>query len=68
MIIGGYTLHLYCDAFIAGPPRDPIHGWGDFPHEYCGETRSECIANARCDGWLISKKRQLCPKCSGKRK
>lgn len=68
MIVGCYTLDLYCDSYDGGPPfRDSVvHKYQEFPHQYTGETRFECIKQARKDGWLISKKHQLCSKCSRK--
>lgn len=64
MIVGAYSLDLYCDN------EKYKHPFGYMPHQYVGETYAECVREARRDGWLISNDRQkcLCPKCSGKRK
>jgi hypothetical protein len=34
-------------------PRDEVHGWNEFPHQYSGETFGECAAVARKRGWII---------------
>lgn len=73
MIVGGYTVHLYCDSDIEQPygtkghsgPQEGGHGTftGSLPDEYSAETRAQCIKQARAKGWLIGKDRQLCPTC-----
>jgi len=68
MIVGCFTLDVYCDNLK--PEYDPndIHKWGEFPHVYAGETRGACIKQARNDGWiLVGREKHLCPKCSGKK-
>ena len=64
MIIGGYTLDLYCDK--AKIMHDPIHTFDEFPHQFTGHTHSQCVKQARDKGWLLGRKMDLCPKCSGK--
>ena len=66
MKVGCYTLDLYCDNYQAPPPRDGIHEWGEFPHQYSGPNKQRCERDARRDGWQLSKE-DLCPKCSGKK-
>lgn len=61
MIIGCYSVDLYCDA------ENPAHEYGEFPHQFTGLNEPVCIRQARAKGWKITTKRQLCPKCSGKR-
>ena len=77
MIVGCYSIDLYCDNYdeIHWKGRDDHgHEWREFPHTYTGKTRGECIAQARKHGWLVNDRleddggRQLCPKCSGKRR
>lgn len=69
MIVGGYTLHLYCDSGREQPLGTVGHERaGDacllsYPDEYNGETRAECVRLARARGWRITKGRQLCPRC-----
>lgn len=60
----GYTLDLYCDH------SSPRHGWGEFPHQYTGETFGECARRARRVGWIIRTEARTatCPKCSEKRR
>ena len=76
MMAACYTLDLYCDnenlvevGVRWGMPKfeDANHAYDEGGRwQYTGETFAECARQARRDGWLISKKRQLCPKCSGK--
>ena len=71
MIVGCYSLHLYCDNMtptggqfydIAGHRHD------EFPHEFTNETRQGCFAQARARGWILNYRtdKSLCPKCSKK--
>ncbi len=62
MLVGCYTLDLYCDNFKAIE-----HKFGDFPQQYTDEFGSACRRLAREDGWLIKSDKQLCPKCSNKK-
>ena len=64
MMAAGYSLDLYCDS-DAKHTYEENKKWS--PAQYFGETFAGCARQARRDGWLISKKRQLCPKCSGKK-
>lgn len=59
MIVGCYTLHLYCDTKLAAHRNVP------FPGEYCGETASECRQLARKVGWKLdlAKGTATCPNC-----
>lgn len=69
MIVGCYSIHLYCDnAENLHGTGDDEHDFHEFPHEFTGETRGECMKEARRRGWLInlSADKALCPKCSGK--
>lgn len=61
MKAGAYSLDLYCDA------KNPAHKHGEFPHQFVDELGSVCRAAARKAGWLISEKRDLCPKCNPRR-
>jgi hypothetical protein len=45
-----------------------IHEYDEFPHQFTGHTEGQCFKEARAKGWLIGKERQLCPKCSGKKR
>jgi len=60
VIVGSYTLDLYCDR------EDCVHAhstdWN--PREYIGEYGSKCRAQARRDGWLLSRAGAVCPDCS----
>lgn len=72
MIVGCYTLDLYCenaDPSAAGYRTQCPHRWGHFPTVFTGETEGECLRAARRSGWFITRERYAyCPTCSGKRK
>ena len=61
MNAGCYDLALYCDG--PGP-----HEYDEFPKHYTDELGSVCRRRARKAGWIIGKERDLCPKCSGKKR
>lgn len=72
MIVGCYTVHLYCDAkraekctskIAADPAR--IHEQPE-PAEFCAETGYECRTKARRAGWKLEGKigRATCPACA----
>lgn len=43
------------------------HAWGEFPHQYTGESGSECRSRARRAGWTIGRNGSaVCPKCNAK--
>lgn len=55
----GYSLHLYCDQ------ENPAHGFTQFPHQYTGETRAECVKQARKEGWVFHRDgKHSCPQCT----
>lgn len=62
MIVGCYTLDLYCDT------PDCSHntrlGW--IPDTYTGQTEGQCNKQARADGWKIKRKegKAYCPDCN----
>lgn len=67
MIVGCYTLDLYCDGkgcltnhpFGIGPESRYI------PVQFTGETGQECRKEATRAGWVINNRAGtcLCPKC-----
>jgi hypothetical protein len=59
MIIGKYTLHLYCDQ------DNPQHALDEFPHEIVGNTASQTRKYARKRGWKLDLENghAICPKC-----
>ncbi len=67
MIVGGYTLDLYCDN--EKPYPDGIHPFKYFPQEFVGETRQECAKEARQVGWKLNfnKRTAICPICNNKK-
>lgn len=76
MIVGGYTLDLYCDRelpiwyglngepFIAGEQ----HRWrseGSRAGSFYGETFAECKRAAQKSGWAFHRNRTVtCPDCA----
>lgn len=51
MIVGCYTLDLYCDN------ADSLHTWHELnamPHQFTGDTRQYCYRQARKKGWTIN--------------
>ncbi len=62
MIVGGYSLHLYCSR------TNPEHGFDEFPHQFTGETGQKCRAKARICGWKLDMRSltAVCPKCARK--
>lgn len=59
MIVGCYSLHLYCDF---DRHEKDTH---TFPHEFTGRTEGECFKDARSKGWKIYPKddKAKCPRC-----
>ena len=73
MEVGCYSLHLYCDIDNAEPSatewpcKKGGHDFDEFPHEFMGRTRGECVREARRRGWLFKKDgRTICPAHSKK--
>ena len=70
MIVGAYTLNLYCDRSGYGDspnptcPRDKLATGGQVG-EFVGRTRTDTIAQARRCGWLVKDAEDvcLCPQC-----
>jgi len=61
MVVGGYTLHLYCDI------DNTEHAYNEFPDEYVHELGSVCRSMARHNGWILKRDNTaICPKCSMK--
>jgi hypothetical protein len=73
MIVGCYSLDLYCEnaekaGDMHGTGRDGIHDYQEFPMTFTSDRRQECEREARSIGWMINNKTGicLCPKCSRK--
>lgn len=64
MIVGGYTLHLYCDFGEGGATNAPEHPMGEFS----AATMTVCYADARRKGWKIyeAQGKAKCPACVAK--
>lgn len=66
MIVGGYSLHLYCDVggdpYAKNCPNKPWHGK---PTEFDGKSKHDTYTQARRQGWKINVEgRAICPKCA----
>lgn len=65
MIVACYTMDLYCDSCDWN--KLP-HIYGEFPHQFTGETYSQCKQQALARGWVFkSDGTHICPKHSGKK-
>lgn len=64
MIVGGYSLHLYCDNEEACARRRKYLKTNH--DEFFGETASECRRKARQCGWKVDTMAgtALCPDCA----
>jgi len=71
MIVGGYSLHLYCDA--DGCPNGRALGHAEYsrpPGEFTHSTNERgAMAKARRAGWKLNLRDWtcLCPDCSKKK-
>lgn len=72
MIIGCYSMHLYCDTGNATPGMPGDGGTSPHDHsdagfaEFTAQTLGECKAQARKLGWhFMRDKRVICPRCAG---
>jgi hypothetical protein len=76
VIVGGYTLDLYCDKIekhitIGGNIyyfKPDTAQWIPVDNQFVGETYRECVKEAREVGWLVnrSKNKCLCKYCKEK--
>lgn len=71
MIVGCYTVDLYCEN-AEGVQATCSVGYGyKGPPQYVGQTEGECLRAARADGWLFTRDRPrkaYCPKCAKERR
>ena len=58
MIVGGYTLDLYCDS-----EKCPV-GFKAGRWSFTGPTKARCMREARKGGWKIRLGKAICPKCA----
>lgn len=74
MIVGCYSLHLYC-VYDELPTwyhhehgDEPVpfgfHAYREFPAEFDGRTEAECKRQARKRGWKFRDGDVLCPRCA----
>jgi hypothetical protein len=69
MIVGGYSLDLYCDIVepMNGEVTDALgHRFDEFPHAFFAETGATARADARRKGWRLDRGQGLamCPRCT----
>ena len=68
MIVGGYSLHLYCDHENQHG-RDDYGEYGQFPHEFDEASKTAATKAARKAGWIVrhataeGEGRAVCPSC-----
>lgn len=67
MIVGCYTLDLYCDDPEHARPIGMLIG---APFQYTGRTRTGCVQEAKADGWKLQDRadRAICPACARRRR
>ena len=74
--IGCYTVDLYCDCVSPNNYGfDCPHYYGglnnsekQYPAQFTGRTRQECIKDARAIGWVFKRDgRVISPKCKEKK-
>lgn len=63
MIVGGYTLDLYCDT--GNPAHDLRENYEHDKASYGGIDQSHAVKQARRDGWTINwhERTTRCPLC-----
>lgn len=57
MIVGCYSVHLYCDS-----PEGGTYKCTEWPGEYTGRNEREALANARKAGWRVVADKAFCRK------
>lgn len=67
MIVGCYSIDLYCDSGKEKPYGAAGH-WSE-PDTFAGESFAECAREARKAGWKIDRKNgiAICPNCHKER-
>jgi hypothetical protein len=65
MIVGAYTLLLYCDnkdkhTHLESGRYYLIENWIYICNEFIGETYSEAVKDAREYGWLVNRNKDKC--------
>lgn len=67
MIVGCYSLDLYCDSGVRRPYGTPGHSGHDGGAvTYTGHTYAQCAKQAKQDGWRLDNGNRtcLCPICA----
>jgi len=64
MIVGGYSLHLYCDNVTACKAISR-RGYGHAAMgDFAGYDKPDCVKQAKKAGWHIRLGKCFCPDCS----
>lgn len=66
MIVGGYTLHLYCDGepCKGGPSITLEHQYSFQFADFAGHNEADTKQQARKAGWRFSNCKVYCPACN----
>ena len=66
MIVGGYSLHLYCDSGLKPAGNVEGHGWAGEanPAEFAGRNKTACRTQAKARGWILQGTLAICPVCA----
>ena len=60
MIVGAYTLDLYCDCCKRYERKNEL---GPHPHQYVAHSNAQAMAQARRDGWTFRNGKCRCSLC-----
>ena len=67
MIVGGYSLHLYCDGVgcqtLLMAVHPPVLIDERATAEFAGANERACMAEARRCGWRFVRDCAVCPRC-----
>ena len=64
MFVGGYELHLYCDRLACPDRRGSLDDFAGRFESFAGVNQQDAAKKARDRGWVVGKKRHLCPHCA----
>ncbi len=64
MIVGAFTLDLYCDCCKPYERSPKSFRRGPHPEQFVGQTERECMQAARKEGWTFRTGFARCRKCS----
>lgn len=65
MIVGCYTLHLYCAGPLCAPKHIPVYAKrSQWPAELTGGTEAAARREARARGWVFRNNDAYCKACA----